>query len=135
MTRNEINDATGFANGDTFANPAEVYAYFTPAAQAAMFGDDAVIDAETLLGWAEAVIGNCWHCAWKDVALEERGNGLPDVGDYVIDGDDLYRITRLGSYVHTGGPGRGNTIFGQVNPADWDECEDERVHSARLTLL
>ena len=61
MTHDEINDATGFANGDTFSNPAEVYAYFTPAAQVGMFGDEAVTDAATLLAWAEAVIDNDWH--------------------------------------------------------------------------
>lgn len=57
----EINDATGYANGDTFASEADVLAYFTPTAQRDMFGNDAVIDAETLSGWAAWVIENRSH--------------------------------------------------------------------------
>ncbi|MHC4892236.1 MAG: hypothetical protein ACYTFV_02520 [Planctomycetota bacterium] len=141
MTHAEINDATGFANGARFANPAEVYAYFTPAAQAGMFGDEAVTDAATLLGWAEAVIDNGWHRAdsWGaqgavEATFEEQGNGLPSVGDHVTDGDWLYRVVEVGSYVHTHGPGRGNTCHGKVVEVDWNDCDDDQIHSARVSL-
>ncbi len=57
----KINDATGFASGDKFADAAEVAAYFTPANQRNMFGRDAVTNVDTLDRWAAAVIANRWH--------------------------------------------------------------------------
>ncbi len=56
-----INSATGYANGDTFANADQVRQYFTVASQIDMFGRDAVQDQDTLSEWAEIVIQNGWH--------------------------------------------------------------------------
>jgi hypothetical protein len=58
---NEINDHTGFANGDLFCSEEEVFRYFTPDAQKEIFGRDAVLDAELLRSWAEIVVRNRWH--------------------------------------------------------------------------
>ena len=57
----EINAATGFANGELFTDAAEVEAYFTPEAQTAMFGHDAETDAETLADWAAEVVRTGYH--------------------------------------------------------------------------
>jgi hypothetical protein len=68
--------------------------------------------------------------------IQERGNGLPDVGDYVS-GDDgnLYRVTSLGGTIHTGRPGQGNYVYGEVELADWSDVDDdsEPVCSAVLS--
>ena len=61
----EINDATGFANGAEFQTEAEVREYFTVASMAAMFNDyEGNPDAATLDAMADAVIANRWHCAF-----------------------------------------------------------------------
>lgn len=59
----EINDQTGFANGATFEDAAEVRDYFTPESQERMFGDEALVDAKRLRDMAETVIRNRWHMA------------------------------------------------------------------------
>lgn len=56
-----INDKTGYANGTKFPNAQAVRDYFTPAAQRAMFGDDAVTDELQLDDWANWVIFNASH--------------------------------------------------------------------------
>lgn len=60
-TMDEINDRTGFANGDKFDDEAEVLEYFTPASQRQMFGPDAEADEDVLDEMAEQVIANRWH--------------------------------------------------------------------------
>jgi hypothetical protein len=61
---NEINDATGFANGNPFVSERQVRRYFTAANQILMFGDDAETDQEALDLYAETVIGYRLHCAF-----------------------------------------------------------------------
>ena len=63
-TFDEINYRTGFANGEPFTDEAQVRAYFTPANQISMFGDDAVTVEQYLAMWADLVIANRWHCAF-----------------------------------------------------------------------
>lgn len=67
--------------------------------------------------------------------ISERGNGLPDVGDYV-GGDDgeLYEIVSMGSTIHTGRAGEGNYVFARVELADWADVEEDEVHTAAATL-
>ncbi len=63
-TFDEINYRTGFANGEQFTDEDQVRAYFTPANQISMFGDDAVTVDQYLAMWADLVITNRWHCAF-----------------------------------------------------------------------
>lgn len=68
--------------------------------------------------------------------ITERGNGLPDVGDYVP-GDDgqLYRVVAIDSNIQTGRrPGEGNWTRARVELADWSDCEESEEHSASCTL-
>lgn len=57
----EINDATGFANGNRFLNADEVRAYFTVEAQQRMFPGDEIDSQEVLDAMAFEVIENHWH--------------------------------------------------------------------------
>lgn len=57
----EINGATGYANGDKFTNENEVREYFTVAVQREMFGRDGISDQDRLDEWAELVIENQSH--------------------------------------------------------------------------
>ena len=64
LTENEIDDRTAFAQGDEFANEAEVRDYFTVEAMVEMFGRDpdyAPPSQGELDAWADAVIANRWH--------------------------------------------------------------------------
>jgi hypothetical protein len=63
MTMTEINDATGFANGEKFDSAEEVREYFTVAAMREMFnGDQSELPTQCELDeMAEHVIVNGWH--------------------------------------------------------------------------
>lgn len=67
--------------------------------------------------------------------ITEHGNGFPEVGDYVP-GDDgeLYRIVAFQSRISTQSAGQGNTIQAELELADWDDCDEDDVHSASATL-
>lgn len=73
-----------------------------------------------------------------DAAIYERGNGLPDVGDFVA-GDDgeVYTVTRFRGPIHTSGAGGGNYIYGEIELADWSDVDDdnEPLCSAVLEVL
>lgn len=61
----EINDRTGFANGEKFASEQEVRDYFTTQAMVEMFGSydtSDLPDQDALDEMAGAVIKNRWHC-------------------------------------------------------------------------
>ena len=60
-TFSEINDHTGFANGDKFTSAEQVREYFTVENMRAMFPGDPFWDQETYDKWAELVITNRWH--------------------------------------------------------------------------
>lgn len=62
--RGVISDVTGFDHGNPFGSRDEVMEYFSPSAQAEMFGDDAVMDEEMLLAMASAVLEHKWHCSF-----------------------------------------------------------------------
>ncbi|KKK45928.1 hypothetical protein LCGC14_0999830 [marine sediment metagenome] len=60
----EINDITGFANGDLFENDIDVRKYFTIENMKSMFSDgfdENKITQEELEQMAETVIKNRWH--------------------------------------------------------------------------
>lgn len=62
MTFTEINDMTGFANGEIFETADDVRAYFTAEAQVQAFGHgEAITCAQRLSEMAETVIAHGWH--------------------------------------------------------------------------
>jgi len=57
--------------------------------------------------------------------IHERGNGFPDVGDFVAGNDgEVYRVVALDSRIHTSTPGANNYIYGTVEMADWADVTD-----------
>jgi hypothetical protein len=59
----EINDSTGFANGDRFESEKQVREYFTVANMRGMFGPgQSQEDQATLDRYADVVIEQKWHC-------------------------------------------------------------------------
>lgn len=71
----------------------------------------------------------------QNATLSERGNGLPDVGDYVP-GDDgqLYRVTERGQ-LNTGlRPGESNWCRAVVELVDWSDCPDGEEHTAQAIV-
>lgn len=64
LTREQISEATGFDQGDMFADEIEVLGYFTHENIKQMFGVCPYL-TETLHEMAETVIDNHWHCAWE----------------------------------------------------------------------
>lgn len=67
--------------------------------------------------------------------IHERGNGLPEAGDYVP-GDDgeLYEVVTIDGRIQTGGSGRGNWVDATVRPADWDDCDEDDVFPAQAVV-
>ena len=57
----EINDITGFANGEMFRTENEVREYFTPESIAEMFGS-CEMGVTELHYIGEKVLNNEWHC-------------------------------------------------------------------------
>jgi len=56
----------------------------------------------------------------------ERGNGFPDVDDYVQGNDgELYRIVTLDDCIQTGHSGLGPWLRGTVEPAEWDDVPED----------
>lgn len=64
----------------------------------------------------------------------ERGNGFPVAGDYVTDGNELYLIETINSRIHTGGSGEANYVYAEVALADWDDCEEDEIHTASVIV-
>ena len=66
----------------------------------------------------------------RDATVYERGNGLPDVGDYVSDDEgNLWQIAGALGRIETSGC-QGNHCDCQVIPADWDDLGDEEPFPA-----
>ncbi len=68
--------------------------------------------------------------------VTDRGNGLPDVGDYVP-GDDgnLYRIESIRGRIETGRhTGEGNWMRVNVAMVDWDSCEESEEFPAMVSV-
>jgi len=69
------------------------------------------------------------------VTIDEKGNGFPDVGDFVR-GDDgnLYEVVSLGR-IHTGQrSGASNYIHAEVVLADWDDVDEEDEFPAQVII-
>jgi hypothetical protein len=65
ITFSEINDSTGFANGEKFTTQAQVRSYFTMSNMHEMFGPHCEVDESTLTDMADAVICEKWHCEFS----------------------------------------------------------------------
>lgn len=73
--------------------------------------------------------------SYEICTINECGNGLPDVGDYVPGNDgNLYRVVSLDSRIQTGRPGQGNWIRATVELADWDDCDEGDESDAQAVL-
>lgn len=71
-----------------------------------------------------------------NATVHERGNGLPEVGDYVPgSGGNLCRIEAFVGPIHTGRPGSGNYIHALVTEADWDDIADGEEFPAKVRLM
>ena len=58
----QINNETGFANGDQFTSESQVRDYFTVENMREMFSGDCSQSQSELDEYADAVIENKWHC-------------------------------------------------------------------------
>lgn len=76
-TFTEINDATGFANGQKFTTEAQVKEYFTTANMSDMFGEPHPTQSE-LDAMVDLVIANWWHCDFQDeyTFLEDEADSM-----------------------------------------------------------
>lgn len=61
-TFDDINDVTGFANGDKFTSEEHVREYFTQDNLRNMFSGECRVSQSELEGMADAVIEHRWHC-------------------------------------------------------------------------
>ena len=70
-----------------------------------------------------------------EATIEERGNGFPDVGDYVP-GDDgeLYRVVSTDGRIQTGPAGAANWIRASVEAVEWDDCDEDAEFPAMAVL-
>lgn len=70
-----------------------------------------------------------------NATVHERGNGLPDVGDFVA-GDDgeVYVVTALIGPIHTGRPGVANYMHAEVELADWRDVDDDNEPTCSAVL-
>lgn len=67
--------------------------------------------------------------------IVEMGNGLPDVGDYVPDGEGgLWRVLDLGRIETGRRPGEGNWCRATLERADWEDCPEGDEHPSRAGL-
>lgn len=59
----------------------------------------------------------------------EMGNGFPDVGDYVPDGEGgLVKVLALGRIETGRRPGEANWCLAKLERADWDDCPEGNEH-------
>lgn len=67
--------------------------------------------------------------------IYERGMGFPNVGDFVADPDDLYKIVAMGSRIFTGEPGLPNYVYATLEIADWGDIEsDDEIFPAYVGI-
>jgi hypothetical protein len=95
-TFDNINDITGFANGDRFTTPEQVRQYFTREAMIEAFGphceESAIPTQETLNSMAELVIVKQWNCFFStddlpaDLMSEEAIKAANSIMPFIIHG-------------------------------------------------
>jgi hypothetical protein len=65
--------------------------------------------------------------------IKERGNGFPDVGDYVAGAEgEVYSVTEFRGPIQTSGG--GNWIRAVVELADWSDVTDDNEPICGCTL-
>lgn len=71
---------------------------------------------------------NHWggHMTTLEATIHERGNGFPDVGDFVA-GDDgeVYTVVELVGPIHTAAAGCSNYVHATVELAAWSDVTDD----------
>lgn len=65
--------------------------------------------------------------------IVEQGNGYPSAGDYVQADGELYRVVSTGQNITTGDR-RGNAISANLVRANWGDCADGDVHTAKAVI-
>jgi len=87
-TFDQINDATGFANGDKWMTDEQIYDYFTTENMRRMFCDQATLTQDELDEMAEAVIENRWHMEAEVESEPTREQIAALQGEAAAAGDD-----------------------------------------------
>jgi hypothetical protein len=90
-TFDQINDATGFANGDKWMTDEQIYGYFTTENMRRMFRDQATLTQDELDEMAEVVIENRWHMEADSEPTREQIAALQD--EAAAAGDDAMVAT------------------------------------------
>ena len=91
MTFDELNDKTGFANGDKFTSEQQVRDYFTVDNFETMFPESmggTQFDADTLESWADLVIENGWHCDFDEDPADFTPEPISTITEVKIWWDD-----------------------------------------------
>jgi hypothetical protein len=58
--------------------------------------------------------------------IEERGNGIAGVGEYVTEDGQVYRVTAIHGPIHAGhAAGAPSYVHATVEAADWDDIDDD----------
>jgi hypothetical protein len=138
MINDEIDNATGYANGDLFKNAQEVREYFTVAVQREMFREDAVTDQEQLDEWAEWVVEHESHMTKQ----QTRSEAIDMVLEVLADGhrsDRYLRQAKDGQYFvtsdHTFLSSDGSYTPPAIQiPVSYDGTEDEDQAWAKALL-
>jgi len=64
-----------------------------------------------------------------NATIEEQGNGFPDVGDYCEGEGQLWHVLEMASRIQTGDT---NYVYARVESADYADCDESDVHTARV---
>jgi len=69
-----------------------------------------------------------------NATIEEQGDGFPAVGDYCEGEGQLWRVLETASRIQTGDAMRGdaNYVYARVESADYTDCDESDVHTARV---
>ena len=68
-----------------------------------------------------------------ECVLRDRGNGLPAVGEHVVDlAGGVYEVTERGRAHAAESPGMGDWASGRVRRVDWLEVTDEPTATCEI---
>jgi len=65
--------------------------------------------------------------------ISERGNGFCDIGGFVRNGSDLYRVTAIGRIELT--EGRANSMHAEVEMASDDDCDEDEESTCGVEIV
>ena len=69
-----------------------------------------------------------------NATIYERGNGMPDVGDYVPGAGALYRVLECGPVRAANYPGGSDWCLALVEAVEWDECPEGHEHPSSCVV-